>query len=110
MPSYKTIDILCPECNAKWDQLEDRSAIPEKFTCACGCTEAKQTIGTPIVLKASYLDGYKRGAAFEGAKAIQKLRTQAASLDHNKRTEINTEIAARTVANHGKKNKFGGDE
>lgn len=108
MPSYKTVDILCPACNYKWDQLEDRSAIPETFTCpTCGGSEAKQVIGTPMVLQASYPDGYKRGQRFEGAKQIQKLRAQAANIDPNKRNDINKEIAERTIANHGKTNKFG---
>lgn len=95
---WLSIDILCPQCDNRWDDIIDREVDSYllTFDCPrCGEEECRRTMSAPNVTRASYPDGYKRGSAFEDQKAAARLRADRANLPHDKRGEINTEIRAR---------------
>ena len=104
---YKTISIMCDKCGEEWTQLEDRKEIPKQFTCpVCGYTEAKEVVGAPMVLTASYLDGYNRGPAWEAHKQKTRLRGQLGNGSRENDNEIRKEITSLDKATKGKRDKF----
>jgi hypothetical protein len=92
------IDILCPQCDLRWDDLVDRNedTWELRFECSrCGCEDCSRTMSAPNMTKASYPDGYKRGPGYDAMKEASKMKAERANLPMDKRNDINKAI--RTV-------------
>lgn len=91
--SYKSIDLLCSECNHQWHDLVERDLVDSKHQCPdCGTMSGSRTISAPMVLQASYPDGYRRGGGYQELKEIAKLKKESADMKNSRRGEINKEI------------------
>jgi len=79
---YKIYDYLCTECSYRIGELFKRGEQPETLDCeACGHEGTMvETIGAPMVLKASYPDGTKRGEKWQSHKEAAKLEQEAVRL------------------------------
>lgn len=83
---YKTTDVRCADCGATEILLHLRSETPEK-PCECGGQMVK-TLSAPLVLRASFAEGQKRGDRWTYLKESAKLEQKASHLRKNgKRSE-----------------------
>ncbi len=109
MSKWETIDILCSneECYHQWDELIERVNRDAEYTCPqCG-SPAKRTISAPMVLRASWHMGYRRGESYEQGKQVSKLKSERANMPRTEeaRKEINREIAQRQQVVNTRRNK-----
>lgn len=80
---FKSTDLKCEDCSHTFTALlsKEEIAAEDYGTCeACESENVRRTIGTPMVLKDSYRDGYKRGPGFQRYKESLKLKQEVADI------------------------------
>lgn len=112
MPNWETIDIACDAdaCLFSWDDLIERETRDDIFVCPVCDGPAHRTMSIPNVTRVSYQDGYSKGAAYEELKQIARLKKTRADMHHDKRGDINKEIAERRKTAHNAKDKSNGQK
>lgn len=88
---WKSIDIMCPDCNHKWDTIVSSEEVDLNFLCGeCGMENARKCISTPMIMTAALPDGTKR---FSDMKEAAKLKTvKSQTNDADTRKNISKEI------------------
>lgn len=91
--SYISIDILCPDCEIRWDDLVKRDEVTNKFPCPfCMGIEAERTISIPNVTRASYRDGVQRRGWDEVKHASKLNKSLGGTVSESEKKEIRKEI------------------
>jgi len=77
---YKSYDYRCGLCDHRVTELFRREEQPDTLDCEnCGEPDImRQALAAPMVLKASYPDGHKRGEKWQMTKAAAALQQEAA--------------------------------
>ena len=90
--SLFSIDVLCTKCFYQTDIIVEREIGTNwetVYTCDdCGEETAKRTMSAPMVFRAAYHDGYKRGGDYQILKEAAKLEKQAANSHGQSKKEL----------------------
>lgn len=96
-----SIDIICASCEFRDEALVERPAPEFGEAVGLWCPECEsltmvRAVNSVTPLRASYHDGYRRGAAYDDLKRLSKLKSERANLPTTveARRDINKEIAA----------------
>lgn len=98
--SLLSIDIGCGNCGHTWDALVERPApdvgeqVPHMICPECAHCESDRIPSAPTNLRASFPDGYRRGAGYEALKESARLKSERANRPNTDaaRADINAEI------------------
>ena len=90
--SLFSIDVLCTTCFYQTDIIVERE-IGTNWEAVYTCDErgeetAKRTMSAPMVFRAAYHDGYKRGGDYQILKEAAKLEKQAANSHGQSKKEL----------------------
>lgn len=107
MSGILSIDVMCESCFIKEDLFVDRDLAANwnhRWECDhCGEVAVKRVMSAPMVLRASYHDGYKRGGDYQMLKEVAKLKKQAANVGGSAKREL--EQAAAQIKRQAKQTK-----
>ena len=89
----KTADFICEKCDSRWCEIVDAKYWDKdhlhNVTCpACGLEQSiKRAVGAPMVLKASWPDGWRRKhhEAYRNLSEAAKIRREEVNLPPEKR-------------------------
>jgi hypothetical protein len=107
MSGILSIDTICESCFVEENLFVDRdlaSNWDHRWECDhCGEASVKRVMSAPMVLRASYHDGYKRGGDYQMLKEVAKLKKQAANVGGSAKKEL--EQAAAQIKRQAKQTK-----
>ena len=107
MSGILSIDTLCETCFIEANLFVDRDhAADWDYRWDCderGAPTVKRVMSAPMVLRASYHDGYKRGPDYQMLKEVAKLKKQAANVGGSAKREL--EQAAAQIRRQAKQTK-----
>jgi predicted nucleic acid-binding Zn ribbon protein len=82
---YKTYDYKCEDCEETTIELFDKNDVPNMITCMkCFGVSIRAILSAPVVMRAGFADGFKRGDRWELTKEAGKLEQEAASMRKRK--------------------------
>lgn len=107
MSGILSIDTICDNCFVQANLFVDREHASDwdyRWDCEeCGSPTVKRVMSAPMVLRASYHDGYRRGGDYQLMKEATKLKKQAANTHGSAKREL--EQAAAQIRRQAKGTK-----
>lgn len=107
MSGLLSIDTICETCYHPANLFVDRELASDwnhRWDCdECDAPTVKRVMSAPMVLRASYHDGYKRGGDYQLMKEAVKLKKQAANTHGSAKREL--EAAAAQIRSQAKGTK-----
>lgn len=111
MSGLLSIDTICETCFHPANLFVNRDHAADwdyRWDCdVCEAPTVKRVMSAPMVLRASYHDGYKRGADYQMLKEVTKLKKQAANTHGSAKREL--EAAAAQIKKAAKQTKGKGE-